>query len=240
MINTPPLISANDIAQMIDISAVKAESTDEKIRELVQYGKKYNCYLVTVLPSQTCLAKSLLLESSSPKLGGNVGFPSGGQTTQIKVQETLELIRLGVDEIDVVMDIAAHISGRYLDVYNQLNAVIQAAQGRQVKVILECHYLTEKQILEGCDIAVRAGASYIKTGTGWAPTGATLENIRLIKNHVKDQIKIKASGGIRNIDTLLEMYRRGATRFGISVNSTVKLLDSASVTNLQYPIHFSE
>src|SRR6266498_4214205 len=235
MIDTPPLTSAKDIAQTIDISAVKANSADDSIRELVQCGKKFNCYLVTILPSQTALAKSLLQGSSSPKLGGNVGFPSGGQTTHIKVQETLELIKCGVDEIDMVIDIAAHLSGRYANVYNEVNEVVQASQGRPVKVILECSYLSNKQILEGCDIAIKAGAAYVKTGTGWAPSGATLENVELIKNHVGNQIKIKASGGIRNIETLLEMYRRGATRFGISVNSATRILVSASTMNLQYP-----
>jgi deoxyribose-phosphate aldolase len=239
MNDIPPLASARDIAQMIDVSAVKSNSADDSIRELVQCGEKYDCYLVTMLPSQTALAKSLLQASSSPKLGGNVGFPSGGQTTYIKVQETLELIKLGVDEIDMVIDIAAHLSGRYVSVYNEVKEVVHASQGKPVKVILECNYLSNKQILEGCDIAIKAGATYVKTGTGWAPSGATLENVELIKNHVGNQIKIKASGGIRNIETLLEMYKRGATRFGISVNSATRILISASTMNMQYPIHFS-
>ena len=236
---TSSLTSIDEIAQMIDISAVRANSSDQKIYELVQCAQKHNCYLVTVLPSQTALAKSLLGESSSVRLGGNVGFPSGGQTTHIKVQETLELVKLGVDEIDVVLDVAAHISGRFTYVYEQLKEVIECSQGKPVKVILECHYLDNEQILKGCDVAMRAGAAFVKTGTGWAPTGATLENVELIKSHVKEQIKIKASGGIRKIETLLEMYRRGATRFGISVISTEQILNSASVFNLHYPIDFS-
>jgi deoxyribose-phosphate aldolase len=240
MILIHPLTCVDDIAQMIDISAVKANSSDERIRELIQIGQTHHCYLVTILPSQTAFAKSLLDESSTVRLGGNVGFPSGGQTTHIKVQETLELIKLGVDEIDMVIDIAAHISGRYTYVYDQIRAVIESSKGKPLKVILECHYLNKKQILKGCDIAIRAGADFVKTGTGWASTGATLENIELIQNHVQEQIKIKASGGIRKIGTVLEMYRRGATRFGISINSTKQILKSAAGANLQYPIHFSQ
>lgn len=237
MTKLPSLTCVRDIAQMIDISAVKADSVDEKIQEVVQRARKYHCYLVTILPSQTLRAKTMINDSLSPKLGGNVGFPSGGQTTRIKVEETAELVKMGVDEIDMVIDIAAHLSGRYDDVYNDIQAVINASQGKPVKVILECNYLNNNQILTGCDLAIRAGAAFVKTGTGWAPSGATLENVELMKNHVGDRIQIKASGGIRSIETLLEMYRRGATRFGISLTSASRILEAA--TSLHYPILFS-
>lgn len=229
-----PLLSVRDIAQMIDISAVRADSTDEKVKEAVQKAKKYHCYLVTILPAQTSRAKMMLAGVTSPKLGGNVGFPSGGQTTGIKVQETEELISLGVDEIDMVINIAAHLSGRYEDVYNDMKAVVDASDNKPVKMILECNYLNNSQILKACDLAIKAGASYVKTGTGWTPSGATLENVELIKNHVGDQVSIKASGGIRSLDTLLAMYKRGARRFGISVSSATRILESA--TGIQYPI----
>lgn len=221
------MLTRQSVAQMIDISAVRADSTDDKIHEVVVKAKYYDCYLVTVLPSQTRHVKSLLNGLASPKLGGNVGFPSGGQTTHIKVDETLELCEIGVDEIDMVIDIAAHISGRYDHVYQDISAVVQAAQGKPVKVILECVYLNDDQIRTACDLAIKAGASFVKTGTGWTPTGATLENVSLIKQHVDDQIKIKASGGIRKVDTLLEMHRRGASRFGISLASTTRILEAA-------------
>jgi deoxyribose-phosphate aldolase len=236
MTDLKPIASVLDISQMIDISAVRADSTDDKITETVKKAKKYNCYLVTMLPAQTKRARALLEGLSSPKLGGNVGFPSGGQTTRIKVQEALELVEMGVDEIDMVIDVAAHLSGRHIDVLNDIKAVVDASQGKQVKVILECNYLNNTQILKGCDLVIQAGANFVKTGTGWAPSGATLENIELIKNHVQDRIKIKASGGIRSLDTLLQMYQRGATRFGISMNSATKILDNAA--GLPYPVMF--
>lgn len=219
---------------MIDISAVRADSVDTKIEEVVRRATKYGCYLVTILPSQTLRAINLLEGCEFPKIGGNVGFPSGGQTTHIKVMETHELVEMGVDEIDMVIDIAAHLSGRYKDVLSDMRAVIEAAGGKPVKTILECNYLNDEQIRVGCDLAIEAGAAFVKTGTGWAPSGTTLENISLIKEHIGNRIKIKASGGIRNIDTLLEMYRRGATRFGISLASASKILDSA--IGLNYPI----
>jgi deoxyribose-phosphate aldolase len=231
-----PLHTVRDIAQMIDISAVRADSADDKIKEVVQRAKKYQCYLVTILPAQTSRAKALLQGLPMPKLGGNVGFPSGGQTTHIKIEETRELLDLGVDEIDMVINIAAHLSGRYDDVFSDIRAVVDASLNRPVKVILECSYLNNDQILKACDLAIDAGATFVKTGTGWTTSGATLENIKLMKDHVGDRIKIKASGGIRSIDTLLEMYKRGANRFGISLNSATRILEAAA--GLQYPIQF--
>ena len=218
-------LNPSNITQLIDISAVQADSSDSRIEELVKIARNRNCYLVTVLPSQTLLAKSLL-ENSPVKLGGNVGFPSGGQTTSIKASEAEELVRFGVDEIDMVIDIAALLSGRQDYLYQEIAAVVAAAQGRPVKVILECYYLNDDQIRAGCDQAIKAGAAYVKTGTGWTPTGATRENVSLIKNHVGDAIKIKASGGIRDLEKILELYRLGASRFGISAASVNKILNA--------------
>jgi deoxyribose-phosphate aldolase len=223
------LLSQLDIAAMIDLSAVRVDSSDEKVQTAVLCARQYNFYLVTVLPSQTKRTKELLSAENSPKLGGNVGFPSGGQTTSIKVQETQELVRLGVDEIDMVMDVAAHLSGRYQDIYRDIASVVEAAGGRPVKVILECHYLNNDQIRTACDQAINAGAAFVKTGTGWAPTGATLENIALIKNHVGDAIQIKASGGVRGLETIHAMYYLGARRFGISARHAAMIFESSTL-----------
>jgi deoxyribose-phosphate aldolase len=217
-----------DIARMIDVSAVRADSDDKRIGDVVASAKKHNCYLVTVLPSQTERTRLLLKNCLVPKLGGNVGFPSGGQTLNTKIAETIDLTKMGVDEIDMVIDIAAHLSGRYNDVYQEISEVVFAADGKPVKVILECFYLNETQIRIGCDLAIKAGAAFVKTGTGWTATGATLENISLIKNHVGEAIQIKASGGIRSVEMLIEMYRRGARRFGISLPSMQLIFESIS------------
>ena len=228
-------LTALDVAQMIDISAVRTDSTDQKILEMVNVARKYHCYLVTILPPQTLRTKALLQQyPDAPKLGGNVGLPSGGHTTAVKVKEARELVTMGVDEIDMVIDVAAHLSGRYDDVYRDMAAVVEAADGKPVKIILECYYLNDTQIRIGCDLAIKAGARFVKTGTGWAPSGATLENIALIKQHVGDAVKIKASGGVRGIESLLEMYRRGASRFGISASSAAGILDQ--LESLPQPI----
>jgi deoxyribose-phosphate aldolase len=227
MTDTSKKLTELGIAQMVDISAVRTNSSDERVAAVVSAAKKHNCYLVTVLPAQTLLAKRLLDGGLSPKLGGNVGFPSGGKTTTIKVAEARELVRLGVNEIDMVIDVAAHLSGRYNDVLNDIKAVVDASDGLPVKVILECFYLNDTQIRKGCDLAIQACAAFVKTGSGWTLAGATLENVTLIKQHVGDQIAIKASGGVQGLDMVLKLYQRGATRFGISLQSALGIFEAA-------------
>jgi deoxyribose-phosphate aldolase len=226
--NKPVII--DDIAQMIDISAVRINSTDDAIVKMVDAAHKYHCYLVTVLPAQTMFTKQILSEfTNPPKLGGNVGFPSGSDTTTTKILAAKELLSMGVDEIDMVINVAGLLSGRVDDVYNDIYHVVETAANIPVKVILECYYLTNDQIRTGCDLAIKAGADFVKTGTGWAPTGATLENLSLIKAHVGQAIKIKASGGIRDVNTLLQMYKMGVNRFGISTPSAVKIIQELNL-----------
>ena len=217
-----------DIAKMIDVSAVRADSDDRAVADAVACARQYGCFLVTTLPAQAGRTRQLLIDAPHIKLGGNVGFPSGGQTTHTKVIETSELVQLGVDEVDMVIDIGAHLSGRYDHVRSDIEAVVEAASGLPVKVILECHHLSDDQIRRGCDLAVEAGAHYVKTGTGWAPTGATLHNISVIQQQVKGTIGIKASGGIRDPETLTAMYELGVRRFGIAARHVPSVLSAPS------------
>lgn len=218
-------LTGYEISRMIDLSAVKAEDDDTYIRSLVECAREYRCIAVIPLPSRTLLVKELLQGDPDITLGGAIGFPSGGHTTSIKVAEAKELIALGCSELDMVMNIGKMVSGRTTEVLEDICAVIEAADGVPVKVILECHYLTHDQIRKGCDLCVQAGASFVKTGTGWAPTGATLENIALIKAQVGEAIGVKAAGGVRDLETLLQMYRMGARRFGIALHSATKILE---------------
>jgi deoxyribose-phosphate aldolase len=220
-------LSSLDIAQLVDLSAVQANDGDSAIRDLVATARKYHCYLVTALPNQTRLIRDLLGDDPGLLFSGNVGFPSGGQTTAIKVAEANDLIRLGCAELDVMIALGNLISGDERYVLDELAAVVAAARGRPVKVILECHYLSRDDILRGCDLSIQAGAAFVKTGTGWAPTGATRENVALIKSHVGDAIAIKASGGIRSLETLLDLYRLGARRFGIGLRWASQILQQS-------------
>lgn len=218
-------LTRHDVARMLDLSAVRHDSGPKAVQELVEVAKQYRCILTSSLPSQTPLLLELLADVPDVGVGGNVAFPAGGELPRIKVAQTREFVRLGVNEIDVMMDLGMFLAGNVQYVEDDLRGVIDAADGLPVKVILECHYLTDDQICRAGEMCARLGAAFIKTGTGWSPSGATLENIALIKRTVGDAIAIKASGGIRGLETLVEMYRRGATRFGIGLGREEQIFD---------------
>lgn len=213
-----------DVSQMIDVSAVKPEDAETEIRNMVATAVEYHCAAIIPLPAWTPLVMRLRPAETQVLVGGAVGFPTGGQTTTTKASETEELIEMGCAEIDMVINIGKLTSGLREEVLEDIRGVVRAARGVPVKVILECHYLTEDQIRTGCDLSIEAGAAWVKTGTGLAPSGATLENIALIKKHVGDAIGVKAAGGVRGLETLVEMYRRGARRFGLNWKGASKIL----------------
>jgi deoxyribose-phosphate aldolase len=217
-------LTLDQVARMIDLSAVRPDTTEADVRAMVELAKKYRCLCVTTLPSYTPLVKELLVEEPTIRVSGNVAFPSGGATLAIKVAEARELLRMGCDELDMVINIGLLRSGRYELVVDDIRGVVDVADQAPVKVILECHYLLDDEIRKGCELCIEAGAAFVKTGTGWAPTGATLENILLIKSCVGDAIGIKAAGGIRSLQTLKEMYCLGARRFGIGFGSAQSIL----------------
>jgi deoxyribose-phosphate aldolase len=220
-------LTSAEIAQLIDLSAVRAQDDDNYIRSLVECAKKYRCISIFPLPSRIPFVKEMLGTFPEIIIGGAVGFPSGGNTTSTKVHEAVEQVQMGVGELDVVINIGKLISGRYTEVTQDIRAVVDVAGNIPVKVILECHYLNETQIRKGCDACIEARAAWVKTGTGWAPTGATYENVTLIKSHVGNAIGVKAAGGIRDLKTVLEMYRLGVRRFGVGLQSGVKILEQA-------------
>ena len=220
-------LSKEQISQMIDLSAVRAEDDDQYIQSLVDCAQKYHCIAIYTLPSRIQLAKELLSDRNDVILGGAVGFPSGGNTTAVKVFEAKELINLGCREIDMVINISNLISGLNKEVQEDIHAVVESANGIPVKVILECHYLSDVLILKACDMSINAGAKWVKTSTGWTPTGATSQNVSLIRSHVGDTIGIKAAGGIRDLKKLIELYRCGARRFGVGLTASIKILEQA-------------
>ena len=158
---------------------------------------------------------------------GVVGFPSGADTTFIKTQAAKELISLGCEELDMVINVSALKSGLYETVKDDIEAVVDAADGWPVKTILEICYLTDDEIKRACEIAVSAGAAYIKTGTGWGPKPTTVDTIKLIRSTIGDAALIKAAGGIRTLDMLIEMVEAGCNRFGVGVRSASAILTQA-------------
>ena len=221
-------MNKRQIAQMIDLSCVRADSTLAEIDEAVWLSVAHGVFAIFVLPAHM----PYLVEKigDAPVLpAATVSFPGGATSTAAKIAEVKEQMALGCKEFDMVNNIAWLKSGKY-DLYrDDIRAVVEAADGLPVKVILECHYLTDDEIARGCDIAADAGVAYVKTGTGWAPTGATVENIALMKKTVGDRCKVKAAGGVADTPTLLAMYDAGATRFGIGVRTGKLILEDASI-----------
>jgi len=213
---------------MMDLSAVRTDVDAAEVRQLAETARKHHCVCAFVLPCFLPELKGLLAGAPDVGIGGVVGFPSGAPSTDTKVAEARQQAAQGATELDMVINVGMLRSGRQQVVEDDIRAVVEAAGGLPVKVILEAHYLTDDQIVLGSRLAVRAGAAFVKTGTGWAPTGATLHNVRLIKSTVGDAAQVKAAGGVRDLATVVEMIRLGVTRFGVGLASATKILDECA------------
>jgi deoxyribose-phosphate aldolase len=216
-------LTFQDLVSMVDLTAVRAEDDEAGVRALAKAAKEHRPICVCALPGHTSLLRDLLADEPDIHIVGAVGFPSGGNTTATKIAEARELLRMGCSELDMVINIGLLRSGRHQRVLDDIRGVVDVAGDAPVKVILECHYLSDDQIRVGCELCIKARAAFVKTSTGWAPTGATLENVAWIKSCVGDAIAIKAAGGVRSLDMVMEMYRLGARRFGIGLNSAIQI-----------------
>jgi deoxyribose-phosphate aldolase len=213
-----------ELVRMLDLSAVRAECDESEVRAIADLARTHGCIAAFALPSLTPLLCELLQGENAIAAGGVVGFPSGGPTTKMKVAEAKELLAMGCRELDMVISVGLLRSGRLREVGEDIRAVVEAARGVPIKVILECHYLSDEQIRQGCACSEEGGAAFVKTGTGWAQTGATLHNVQLMKACVGDRLGVKAAGGVRDLKTLLELHRAGASRFGIGLASARGIL----------------
>jgi deoxyribose-phosphate aldolase len=222
-----------EIARMIDLSAVQADHTKDDIRKVAEVAIKHNCICTFALPALTPFLIDLVKDYPDILVGGVIGFPSGGTTTTSKVHEAIELKNMGCDELDMVLNIGMLKSGNLDFVREDIAAVKEAAGELPLKVIFECHYLTDNEMRKACEICAEVGVAFVKTGTGWAPTGATLENVALMKECVGDKCRVKAAGGVRDKETLIAMYKRGVTRFGIGVNSAINILEGKTSVEQQ-------
>jgi deoxyribose-phosphate aldolase len=219
------LLTAKDIAKMIDLSCVRTISNKADIKEMVDAARKYGFGQVSVLQCFIPYTKELLKGAPDVHVVGNVSFPSGSDSTSLKVAQAKEMIVTGCDEIDMVMNIGKLRSGEFEEVEKDVQAVVDTVRPTPLKVIIETMYLTPEETEQACGICVRAGATFVKTGSGWANRGTTLEDVQLVKSFVGDRIKIKASGGIRDLDMLVEMYKAGARRFGVNLKSGIKIVE---------------
>ncbi len=223
------LLTAQEIAKMIDLSCVQTISNKRDIENMVDAARKYGFGQVSVLQCFIPDTRQLLRSVPNIRLVGNVSFPSGSDSTSLKVAQAKEMMAAGCDEIDMVMNIGKLRSGELIEVEADVRAVIETVHPIPVKVIIEIMYLTPGETRHACGICLRTGAAFVKTGSGWADRGTTVEDVRLVKSFVGDRVKIKASGGIRSLDTLVEMYKAGARRFGVNLKSGVQIVEECLV-----------
>lgn len=206
-----------EYAQYIEHSILKPDTTRAMIKKVCEEAKKYGFVAVAITPANIRYA-ARLLRDSEVKVGAAIGFPLGANTTFVKVAETIDAIANGADEVDMVINIGALKDQLYDYVENEIRQVVNAAHSREVpvKVILETYLLTDEEKIKVCELAVKAGADYVKTCTGFNGGRATVEDIMLMKKAVGDKCKIKASTGINDREIFEALLNAGAVRFGTS------------------------
>ena len=219
------MFSPEEIARMVDISAVRADSTAAEIKEIAQAARKYGFICAFAMPSLTGYLKQEL-EGSNVLLGGVVGFPSGSESTASKVFQAMELKATGCNEIDMVINIGMLKSGITDEVIADIEAVKEAVEPLPLKVIIEVSLLTDEEIARAARIVRDARADYVKTGTGWQGA-TTMRHIELIKNAVGDAVKLKVAGGVRDLETVKRMNIAGVSRFGIGYRSAISIMQES-------------
>ena len=205
----------NSLSSLIDHTNLRPDALHSDIEILCKEAIQYKFASVCINPVYVSYAKSIL-KDENPKVCSVVGFPLGADSEEMKYAEARFLIFQGVDEIDMVMN-TAFLKERKLDlVKNEIKKVVEAADGNCVKVIIETSLLNQDEKALACNIVMESGAAFVKTSTGFSSSGATLEDVRLIKKVVGDRVGIKASGGIKTKNEALKLIEAGATRIGTS------------------------
>ena len=201
--------------KLIDHTLLKPEATKAQIEKLCGDAKEYDFKSVCVNPHYVKRAKELLKESDV-LVCTVIGFPLGQNTTAIKVAETKDAIQNGAYEIDMVINIGALKSKDEDYVLNEIKEIRNACKGKTLKVIIETCLLTDEEKITACKLSKEAGADFVKTSTGFSTHGATVEDVKLMRETVGEDMGVKASGGIRDRETALKMVEAGATRLGVS------------------------
>jgi len=216
-----------NLASYIDHTILKPETTEAQVRQTCHEAITYNFFSVCVNSSFVPLCKTLL-KSSQTKVCAVIGFPLGAMSTPAKAFETKWAIENGADEIDMVIQIGELKSGNYDYVREDIRQIVEAAQGRTVKVIIETSLLSNDEKIKACELSKEAKAHFVKTSTGFAGGGATVEDVKLMKGVVGDALQVKASGGVRDQATAEAMIAAGASRLGTS--SGVQLVKNQTTT----------
>lgn len=217
-------LTERDIAKTIDHSLLRPELDDAFVEAGCRLAAKYDVASVCVRPDDVRRAKAILA-GTDVAVGTTIGFPHGNHTTEIKVAEARRALADGATELDMVIRIGALKSGRDADVEADIRAIVEVghAAGAIVKVIFENAYLTDGEKIRACRLSEAAGADFVKTSTGFAPSGATIEDLKLMRANTSPHIRIKAAGGVRTLDALLEVMNVGVTRIGTTATETIIL-----------------
>jgi len=220
------VLTSVDIARTIDHSLLRPELTPKEVSEGLQLALDYNVAAATVRPCDVVAAQRALA-GSDVLVNTVIGFPHGSSTTEVKIFEAEKAMDEGATELDVVLNIGWLKGGEDALVELELGRVLETAHAEAalVKVILETGYLTDELIVRACQICDRAGADFVKTSTGYGPSGATIEHVRLMRASVGQGVKVKAAGGIRTLDQVLKLLDAGASR--IATRATREILEEA-------------
>jgi len=214
-------ITREQFLATVDHSLLKPDLTDTDVIEGLEYAAEIRPIAVCIVPNHLELANKILT-GTGVILGTVVAFPNGSMRTDVKVFEAQKAVEDGASEVDMVIQIGALRSGEYGRVHDDIAAVVQAiTPAAHVKVILETAYLTDEEILKGAAIASEAGATFVKTSTGFASSGATPQNVSLLRKGAAPNVKVKAAGGLRTLDDCLAVFDAGADRIGISRTKTI-------------------
>lgn len=214
-----------DISSKIDHTILKADAHRDSIVKLCEEAIEYEFAAVCVNPYYVSLS-SELLKDSDVKVATVIGFPLGANTPEVKTFEAKNAIDNGALEVDMVINIAALKNKEYPLVLEDIKGVVEAARDRAiVKVIIETALLTEEEKIKACQLSKKAGADYVKTSTGFSTEGATVSDVKLMKSVVGEDMKVKASGGIRDFETAKAMIEAGASRLGTSAG--IKIIEES-------------
>ncbi|MFP5069325.1 deoxyribose-phosphate aldolase [Pseudonocardia nantongensis] len=218
-------LTATEIAGMIDHAILRPELTRSDVDVELDVAARYRVFSVCVRPSDVAHAVARLA-GTGVAVGTVIGFPHGTTSTRAKVAEAGQALADGAAELDMVLNVGRLRSGLFDEVEDDVRAVVEAAGEHVVKVILETALLSDDEIVAGCAAAERAGAAFVKTSTGFAGGGATPGHVALMRRGVGPAVQVKASGGVRDLDTVLTFHSAGVTRFGTSGTATI--LDDAA------------
>jgi deoxyribose-phosphate aldolase len=220
------MLSPKDIAKMLDHSLLKPEMDAETVRQGCETAKEYDTASVCMKPSDLPIGREVLA-GTGVLLSTVIGFPHGSNRTDVKVFEAERAMDDGAVELDMVLNIGRLLSGEYDYVEKDIAAVVSAAhkRGAIVKVILENAYLTNDQKIAACRAAEQAGADFVKTSTGYAPSGAAIEDLKLMRATVSQKVRVKAAGGVRTLDAVLACRAAGCSRVGAT--ATIAIMEEA-------------